>query len=73
MNSDATTWVNVEQLESLLQHRLGGRVRDLFVLVQDGGVILRGHAPTYYAKQLAQHAAMEMTGLPIRANDIEVT
>ena len=28
---------------------------------------------TYYAKQLAQHAVMEMTEVPILANEIEVS
>jgi hypothetical protein len=40
--------------------------------VRDDGLVLRGHARTYYAKQLAQHAVMEFTKLPIRANEIEV-
>jgi hypothetical protein len=61
-----------EHLESLLQRRLGNRVRDLCVSVRPEGVILRGRAATYHAKQLAQHAAMELTELPILANDIEV-
>jgi len=33
---------------------------------------LRGRAKTYYAKQLAQHAVMEATDLPVLANEIEV-
>jgi hypothetical protein len=61
-----------EQLESLMQRRLGNRVRDLHILVRADGVILKGRAATYHAKQLAQHAAMELANLPILANDIEV-
>jgi hypothetical protein len=61
-----------EQLESLLQRRLGNRVRDLSVLVLPGGVILQGRTSTYHAKQLAQHAVMELSPLPLLANDIEV-
>jgi hypothetical protein len=61
-----------DQLESLVQRRLGGRVRNLRVVVRKDGIILRGFAPTYHAKQLAQHAAMELGCLPILANDIEV-
>jgi hypothetical protein len=41
-------------------------------VIQDNGLILRGQAHTYFAKQLAQHAAMEVTELPILANEIEV-
>jgi BON domain len=61
-----------ERLECLLQRRLGNRIRDLRVQVLPAGVILQGRVPTYHAKQLAQHAAMELAGIPILANDIEV-
>lgn len=61
-----------ERLEVLLQRRLGSRVRDLRVVVRPTGLILQGWAATYHAKQLAQHAAMELASLPILANDIEV-
>jgi hypothetical protein len=61
-----------ERLESLMQRRLGNQVRHLRILVRPLGVILQGRAQTYHAKQLAQHAAMELADLPILANDIEV-
>jgi hypothetical protein len=61
-----------EQLESLVQRRLGNRVRDLRVLLYPDGLVLQGRAATYHAKQLAQHAAMEFAEVPIVANDIEV-
>jgi hypothetical protein len=61
-----------EQLETLLQRRLGSRVRDLRIQVLPGGVVLHGRSATYHAKQLAQHAAMELADVPILANDIEV-
>jgi hypothetical protein len=61
-----------ERLETLLQGRLGNRIRGLRVHVQTGGLILHGRTATYHAKQLAQHAAMELSSQPILANDIEV-
>lgn len=61
-----------EHLEALLMRRLGNRIRDLRVLVQSEGIVLQGRSSTYYAKQLAQHAAMEMSQYPIAANEIEV-
>ena len=61
-----------ERLECLLQRRLGNRIRNLRVHVLPTGVVLQGRAATYHAKQLAQHAAMELAGAPIIANDIEV-
>jgi len=62
----------VEKLELHLQTQLNGRVRDLRVEACEGGLIIRGHAMTYYAKQLAQHIVMETTSTPIVANDIKV-
>jgi hypothetical protein len=61
-----------EHLESLVQRRIGGRVRDLRVIVRHNGIILLGRTATYHAKQLAQHAVMELADLPILANEIEV-
>jgi hypothetical protein len=72
MSSEATLEKGAEQLEALVQRRLGGRVRGLRVLVQGFGVILQGDAPSYHVKQLAQHAAAEASGLPVLANQIEV-
>lgn len=62
----------VERLELQVQSRLGSRVRDLRLVAGAQGLILRGRAPTYHAKQLAQHALMAATRLPILANEIEV-
>ncbi len=60
------------RLETHLQSRLGSRVRQLRVVCRDDGVVLYGNARTYHAKQLAQHLVMEITDLPILANEIEV-
>lgn len=62
----------MESLEALMRRRLGSRVRELEVGVRDRGLVLKGWSTTYHAKQLAQHAAMELSGLPILANEIEV-
>lgn len=66
------TLAHPEQIETLLQRRLGNRIRDLRVAVRTGGIVLQGRTATYHAKQLAQHAVMELTELPILSNDIEV-
>ncbi len=63
---------DIDQLEVHVQSRLNGRVRDLRLLVRGHGLVLRGRASTYYAKQLAQHGVMDASGLPILANEIEV-
>jgi hypothetical protein len=75
MNTDLimkSSLISYEELESLMQRRLGNRIRDLRIEVQPDGIILQGRTTTYHAKQLAQHAVMELTNLPIVANDIEV-
>lgn len=56
-----------------VQPRLTGRIHDFVLEMRDGGIVLRGQASTYYAKQLAQHAVMEATNLPIAANEIVVS
>ena len=66
------TTMSVEELEAALQLRLLGRVHQLHVELHSHGLVLRGWTRTYYVKQVAQHAAMEASGLPIRANEIEV-
>jgi hypothetical protein len=63
----------IEQLEAQVQSRLSGRVRELRLVVAGQGLILRGRARSYYAKQLAQHAVMAATALRILANEIEVS
>ncbi len=63
----------LDALETRLQGQLNGRVRDLRLSFLGSGLVLRGFARTYYAKQLAQHAVMQETELPILANQIEVS
>jgi len=60
------------QLETLIRVRLGGQIRDIRVVCRDDGLVLQGRSRTYYAKQLAQHAVMEVTSIPIIANEIVV-
>jgi hypothetical protein len=77
MNQHTETETSVPEnlilLEEHIRCRLAGRVRNFQLTTHPGGLILRGHARTYYAKQLAQHAVMETTHLPIQANEIEVS
>ncbi len=62
----------LDDLETQVQSRLRGWMRDFRLAVRDHGLVLQGQVCSYYAKQLAQHAVMEATPLPIQANDIEV-
>jgi hypothetical protein len=60
------------ELESHVQRKLWGWVREFQLEIAEEGIILRGRAQTFYAKQLAQQAIMEATRVPILANYIEV-
>jgi hypothetical protein len=72
MNTEFAKEAGLEQLEARIQGQLRGRVRELQLFIWADGVVLRGFARTYYAKQLAQHVVMTHTQLPILANEIEV-
>lgn len=61
------------RLKMLIQARLGGRVCGLRILRRDNAFVLQGRAPTYYAKQLILHTAMQATTLTIIADEIEVS
>jgi hypothetical protein len=63
----------LETLEELIRSRLSGSVREFALSVEEKGIVLRGRVCTYHAKQLALHAVMEATDLPIAANNIEVS
>ena len=64
--------VHQDSLEAIIQRRLGSRIRDVRVLRLPAGLIIQGRTKTYYAKQLATHAVLELADEPILANDIEV-
>jgi hypothetical protein len=68
----ATASNDLDELEAHVQSLLAGRVRAVRLVPCKEGLILQGRALTYYAKQLAQHAVMTATTLPIVANEIEV-
>ena len=62
----------VQRIVARLQDRLGRQVRNFQMSGRDDGLILRGQVNTYYSKQLAQEIVMDVSGLGIVANEIEV-
>ena len=60
-------------IERAVQRETRGGVRNLCVEVNRYGIFLRGRCPTYYLKQLAQHAVMGMPGGERLTNQIEVS
>jgi len=47
------------RIEAQITQLACGRIRDLQVTCSEGRVTLRGRTSTYYAKQLAQQAALD--------------
>lgn len=62
----------VARVERIVRCRTGGRIRDLRVELQGTDVVISGVAPTYYAKQLATHAALDEIAGHTLTNAIDV-
>ncbi|MBN1589087.1 MAG: BON domain-containing protein [Pirellulales bacterium] len=60
-------------IEQAVRRETSGGVKGLRVEVGRGGVRLEGHCDTYYCKQLAQQAAMCISGDDRLTNQIEVS
>jgi hypothetical protein len=59
-------------IERAVQRETDFGIEGLTVEIRPEGVLLRGHCSTFYAKQLAQHAAMNIPGGDRLVNSIEV-
>jgi hypothetical protein len=70
---ELTQTIDVTEIEARIRGQLHGRVEGLRLFRTEQGLILRGRTRTFYAKQLAQHAVMAVTDLPIVANQIVVS
>ncbi len=62
----------IDRLAAQTGAGLRGRLISLRIELRGSGVVLRGTARSFYVKQLAQHAIMTGTALPIVGNEIEV-
>jgi hypothetical protein len=62
----------VDRVERTVRCRTGGRIRDLRVQLFGEDVVLSGVTSTYYAKQLATHAALDELSGGQLTNSIEV-
>jgi hypothetical protein len=71
--TDTATRETLARIEEHVRCRLTGLLRDFQLVFRDRGLVLRGHVHTYYAKQLAQDAVMEVSNVPIRANEMDVS
>jgi hypothetical protein len=71
-SSGPLTPETMAELEELVRQRLSGRLRDFKLSIRDDGLVLQGSTGSHHAKQLAQHALLDVTRAPIRANEIHV-
>lgn len=55
-----------------VERQLRGRLWEFKIASDDQGLVLSGAAPSFYVKQLAQHAVGRLTELPIAGNEIQV-
>jgi hypothetical protein len=63
-----------EEIARLVQSRTGGQIVGLNVSVTGADVIISGRTTTYYLKQLATHAALDLAGrFATLTNDIVVS
>ena len=60
------------RIERTIRSRAGGRIHDLRVEVSGDDVVVSGRTNTYYAKQIATHAAMDEIRQRTVINSIEV-
>jgi hypothetical protein len=69
---DLTTADGIAELEMRVDCSLDGDIRNFQVIVEPEGLILRGQARTYHAKQHAHDLVLEASDLPLLADEIEV-
>jgi hypothetical protein len=60
-------------IERAVHRETSGGVRNLHVEINHSGIFLEGHCETFYCKQLAQQAAMGLSGKDRLTNRIEVS
>ena len=64
--------VESPRLEALIRHQIGWQIDALEVLIEDHGLILRGHANCAFARARVAEAAERLAGMPVLANEITV-
>jgi hypothetical protein len=69
---EASVAAEIDRLVATTGVKLRGRLTGLRIERLGGGVVLSGTARSFYAKQLALHAVMTGTRLPVVRNEIRV-
>jgi hypothetical protein len=61
-----------EQIQQLVASRIRGRIRELQISVRGDTLVISGRATTYYSKQLATHAVLDVSDARVIQNDVVV-
>ena len=64
--------LNFAPIVTEIDRQLRGRLWQFDINHDEQGLVLSGAAPSFYVKQLAQHAVGRLTRLPIVRNEIQV-
>ena len=62
----------LEEIEGWVHRRTGGAIRDLRVEVRADGYVISGRATSYYTRQLAEQAALDVSGSSDIYDEIEI-
>ena len=62
----------IVEIKRLIRRETNLGVQEMRVTMEDGKIVLSGHCRTFYTKQLAQQAAMEVIGTDELVNEIRV-
>jgi hypothetical protein len=69
---DLRTADGIAEMEMRVLCSLDGDIRNFHVALEQKGLVLRGQARTYHARQFAHDLVLEASDLPILDNEIEV-
>jgi len=72
-HSDCEPTDQLEQIRQLVENRTSGRIRGLCVSVEGPRLVISGQTSTYYSKQLATHAALDLALQLVIQNDVVVS
>jgi hypothetical protein len=59
-------------IRQAVDQRTSGRIRGLQVLLEGSRLVITGRSATYYSKQLATHAALDVADALVIQNDVVV-
>ena len=62
----------LHKLATRIRNRHRNLLRELWLELQHGGVVVRGLATSFYGKQIAFHECVRHCPLPVLANHVEV-